>query len=113
MYLYMFTLNIETCAYDIYIYIYVCMYIDICMYIYIYPLDSHSFAADMFLHFPSPSPDHAQVKVQWCSKGSAIVTYSTPAEAQQAITSLNRSTIAGEVVKTHGFRCRFSLKPIQ
>lgn len=35
------------------------------------------------------------VKVQWCSKGSAIVTYSTPAEAQQAINTLNRSTIPG------------------
>ena len=29
------------------------------------------------------------------SKGSAILTYSTPAEAQQAISQLNRSTIPG------------------
>jgi hypothetical protein len=42
----------------------------------------------------------SQVKVQWCSKGSAIVTYSTPAEAQQAINTLNRSTIPG--LRFHG-----------
>eukprot|EP00434_Breviolum_minutum_P022808 symbB.v1.2.020124.t1/scaffold1676.1/size106311/1 len=35
------------------------------------------------------------VKTQWMSKGSAILTYSTPAEAQQAISQLNRSTIPG------------------
>eukprot|EP00438_Fugacium_kawagutii_P029975 Skav217702 [mRNA] locus=scaffold2294:75994:79023:- [translate_table: standard] len=39
--------------------------------------------------------DVAQVKVQWCSKGSAIVTYNTPAEARQAINALNRTTIPG------------------
>ncbi|CAK9086444.1 Squamous cell carcinoma antigen recognized by T-cells 3 (SART-3) (mSART-3) (Tumor-rejection antigen SART3) [Durusdinium trenchii] len=34
-------------------------------------------------------------KVQWCSKGSAIVTYSSPEQAAQAISSLNKTTIQG------------------
>lgn len=35
------------------------------------------------------------VKVQWCTKGSAIVTYSTSAEAEAAVAQLNGTTIEG------------------
>lgn len=35
------------------------------------------------------------VQVQWCTKGSAIVTYSSAAEAEAAVSQLNGTTIEG------------------